>query len=145
MKKCKRCGEDDQQNFYKNYSGVCRSCKKEDATIYRRKNINKVRAYDRSRGNRQTPEYRKTSSYKESRKKSEFKWRKENPHKINAHSLVAKAIKAKTLTKKPCQNCGNVKVEAHHTDYSRPLDVIWLCDKHHKEVHKQTRETRRTQ
>ena len=25
--------------------------------------------------------------------------------------------------------------QAYHPDYSRPLDVVWLCDKHHKEVH----------
>lgn len=29
--------------------------------------------------------------------------------------------------------CG--KPQGHHPDYSRPLDVVWLCDAHHKEAH----------
>ncbi|QMV32651.1 hypothetical protein F1_00023 [Ralstonia phage Heva] len=33
--------------------------------------------------------------------------------------------------------------EAHHPDYSRPLDVVWLCDHHHKETHKMAREIER--
>jgi hypothetical protein len=31
----------------------------------------------------------------------------------------------------PCQVCGNPNVEAHHDDYSRALEVIWLCKTHH--------------
>jgi hypothetical protein len=31
--------------------------------------------------------------------------------------------------------CGNKKSEAHHTDYSKPYDVIWLCDFHHHQLH----------
>ncbi len=33
---------------------------------------------------------------------------------------------------KICSDCGETKVEAHHEDYSKPLDVEWLCKKHHK-------------
>ena len=31
------------------------------------------------------------------------------------------------LKPQPCQECGDTKVQAHHPDYDRPLDVIWLC------------------
>jgi hypothetical protein len=31
--------------------------------------------------------------------------------------------------------CGEPKVHAHHEDYSRPLDVTWLCQKCHVQRH----------
>ncbi len=41
-----------------------------------------------------------------------------------------------TLTQKPCEVCGKMKSQAHHNDYSKPLEVRWLCPKHHKEADK---------
>lgn len=35
-----------------------------------------------------------------------------------------------------CEVCGKSNAEAHHTDYSRPLDVRWLCRSHHMELHR---------
>lgn len=35
----------------------------------------------------------------------------------------------------PCAVCGNPEVQGHHTDYNEPLDVMWLCRKHHRLVH----------
>jgi hypothetical protein len=36
-----------------------------------------------------------------------------------------------------CQRCGRPgKVEAHHLDYARPLEVQWLCPKCHHAHHK---------
>jgi hypothetical protein len=55
--------------------------------------------------------------------------------KAKAHNLIHKAIKNNTLVKQPCSICGNKDSEAHHEDYSKPLDVIWLCRKHHLERH----------
>jgi len=36
--------------------------------------------------------------------------------------------------------CGATKVEAHHADYSKPLEVVWICRKHHLKLHKRERE-----
>lgn len=33
--------------------------------------------------------------------------------------------------------CGGMKVEGHHPNYDFPLDVLWLCRKHHLMIHKQ--------
>jgi hypothetical protein len=46
-----------------------------------------------------------------------------------------RAINRGKLEKLPCQVCGMLDVEAHHHDYSKPLDVTWLCTQHHREVH----------
>jgi hypothetical protein len=36
----------------------------------------------------------------------------------------------------PCEVCGTTSmVQKHHADYSRPLDVEWLCVEHHRERH----------
>lgn len=52
---------------------------------------------------------------------------------------VKNALTTGKIVKLPCQVCGEIKVEAHHTDYSKPLEVEWLCRKHHLEVHKQAK------
>lgn len=31
--------------------------------------------------------------------------------------------------------CGNDNAEAHHEDYSKQLDVLWLCHKCHMRHH----------
>ena len=63
------------------------------------------------------------------------KYKLENREKKLAHYAVGNAVKAGTLIKQPCRECGEKKVQAHHEDYSRPLDVIWLCASHHRKLH----------
>jgi len=59
-----------------------------------------------------------------------------NKHsKSKAHYLVTKAVSKGELIKLPCEKCESLKSIAHHTDYSKPLDVMWLCRKHHSEWH----------
>jgi len=45
------------------------------------------------------------------------------------------AIRNGWLTPQPCEACGKEKSQGHHEDYSRPLDVIWLCIRHHQDRH----------
>lgn len=56
------------------------------------------------------------------------------PERRKAHLLVRKACQRGLLTRQPCQECGEAKSEAHHEDYSKPLEVIWLCRAHHTEA-----------
>lgn len=57
------------------------------------------------------------------------------PEKIRAREILSLAIKKRKIIKKPCEICGEQISQAHHEDYSKPLDVIWLCRKHHREIH----------
>jgi hypothetical protein len=66
-------------------------------------------------------------------------WREENEiekKKGWARQQVAVALRKGGISQEKCSICGEEKVQAHHTDYSRPLEVIWLCFIHHKEQHK---------
>ena len=45
------------------------------------------------------------------------------------------AKKKGIITQKPCEVCGDTNSQAHHCDYNKPLDVMWLCPKHHAEWH----------
>jgi len=64
------------------------------------------------------------------------KYSKENKQKIQAKWKAQYAIKTGKLKKQPCEVCGNKKAEKHHEDYSKPLEVKWLCHKHHMEFHR---------
>ncbi|CAL9963055.1 endonuclease [Vibrio phage D85] len=97
-------------------------------------------SYDKSRS--RDPErikarraYALTEQGKAAGSKAKKKWVDKNPIKRNAHVLVGNAIRDGHLIKKPCEVCGSDVVNAHHCDYSKPLDVTWLCDKHHHEWH----------
>lgn len=63
--------------------------------------------------------------------------RERHPEKEWARHVADRAIVSGKLAKLPCQfkGCGSLDVQAHHDDYSKPLDVIWLCRKHHHEHH----------
>ena len=56
-------------------------------------------------------------------------------------SRARKLVYHSNLVKLPCSylGCQELKVEAHHSDYSKPLEVVWLCSKHHKLVHRKPR------
>lgn len=62
-------------------------------------------------------------------------WRRANPAKYLAHLAVQKALAAGTLTRLSCEVCGSDTVDAHHDRYDRPLQVRWLCRRHHVRLH----------
>jgi len=61
--------------------------------------------------------------------------KKVTPHKVAANILLRRAVLAGRVLKKPCEVCKNTKTQAHHEDYEKPLDVVWLCTRHHADRH----------
>jgi hypothetical protein len=46
------------------------------------------------------------------------------------------AIRRGRLVRDSCEKSGCLEIaEAHHDDYSKPLEVRWLCRLHHEELH----------
>lgn len=67
--------------------------------------------------------------------------RRKFPEKFKARARLKRAVRLGKIKKCPCRVCGTLeKVEGHHFDYSKPLDVVWLCTKHHKELHRKDKE-----
>ena len=100
---------------------------------YRVKNADKLRAYKREYDRRMFKEHRE----REINRRKE--WSKRNPIKQRAQQKVGQAVLRGKLKRLPCQVCGEVKVHAHHADYSKPLEVIWLCPVHHAAEHRRLR------
>lgn len=63
------------------------------------------------------------------------KYRTLNAPKVAAKNQVWSHLLTGRIKKMPCEVCGHEKSDAHHDDYSRPLDVRWLCRKHHRLWH----------
>lgn len=58
------------------------------------------------------------------------------PDRVSARNQVNAAVLSGWLEPQPCADCGNPdKPQAHHEDYSRPLDVVWLCRSCHRAKH----------
>lgn len=56
--------------------------------------------------------------------------------KKRARIYLCKALKKGKITRGVCVICAEGKVQGHHRDYSKPLEVIWYCQPHHVQLHK---------
>lgn len=120
-KVCKKCGmKKPIDDFYEcksnrdGHLGKCKECTKRDVVNYRKKSP--VAALN-----------------------TRIKTCAKNPTHSNAHRVVAAAIEAgKLKTPNECQGCGRkaseTRLSAHHHDYTKPLDVIWLCAACHRPI-----------
>ena len=153
MKKtCFKCLEEkDLSDFYKHkrmadgHLNKCKECTKTDSSARREEKIDTVREYDRGRGNlphrvKARAEYQKTDQGKIATGEAKKRWADRNPEKRAAHTILGNAIRDGRIEKGPCEVCGTrIKVHGHHEDYAKPLEVNWLCEKHHPEHHKKER------
>ena len=131
MKKCIHCGKDKPLEDFYTHPGmadgrlnVCIECKRLDQRKYARTEAG--RAYERNRNKKP-----KRIEYLLRHAKN---WTANNPDGYKAHNAISNAIRDKKITKpSQCEECGatGVRIEAHHDDYSKPLEVKWLCKSCH--------------
>ena len=128
---CKDCKlEKDIEDFYLAGNGDqrrtdCKECAMASRRLRHLKNPEKAR--------NQRKKYYETHK----REHAEYCLRKvkESPKKHYVRKKVYYAVKTGKLKKLPCQypNCKyhEKRIEAHHWDYDKPLEVVWLCSLHH--------------
>ena len=147
-KTCRRCGKIKSLTDYYVHPqmgdgrlNICKECKRSDTREYIATHKEQVRKYEKSRAClphriKARKHYATTKAGKEALARASAKYALRYPGKRQAHIKVGNAIRDGRLTKAPCEVCGStIKVHGHHDDYSRPLDVVWLCPTHHKERH----------
>lgn len=59
----------------------------------------------------------------------------EQKHKDRVRTIARSAYLRGEIVKRPCEACGDKDSQMHHADYSKPLDVEWLCRPCHLQVH----------
>ncbi len=131
-KRCFKCGAEKlRSEFYAHPQmgdgllGKCKECTKKDSMSRYNQKLDLIIKYEKMRT--ATPE-------RKEKRKAYLK--KRDPVKLKALAKMHYALKTGRISKKQCEKCGSTTmVEGHHTDYSKPLDVVWLCRTHHKEAH----------
>lgn len=134
-KECFKCHRTlDISEFYEHpqmkdgHLNKCKECTKKDVSERYRLTFEARAEYERRRN--------KTTKRKERKRIYTKRSREKNPEKYHAHSLVASAIKRGVLVKpSSCSICGKEGIiHAHHEDYEKPLDVVWVCAKCHRKI-----------
>jgi len=134
-KTCFKCqNEKPLTEFYRHgmmadgHLNKCKACTKRDSRNHRDKNIDRIRMYDRERS---------ALPHRVAKRKELYAWEWENhPDRMKARNLLSNAVRDGKVMKKPCAFCqSQEQVEAHHHDYTLPLDVTWLCKPCHRRFH----------
>ena len=125
MKRCYKCGNvKPRTEFNKDSSkhdglhGRCKAC----ATAYKR--ARRLANPEKTRAER-----------KAYRDRHPERNRHDGQRQQSARAAVMRAVRSGEMERGPCEICGAGHAQAHHEDYSRKLDVVWLCPVHHQALH----------
>lgn len=134
-KTCFKCGEAKQLGeFYAHpmmadgHLNKCKDCAKKDMRQHRIANPEKVREYDRQRA-------RHPHRVALRHRVQQQEWDR-HPDRQKARNTLSNAVRDGKVKKLPCAFCASADgLEAHHHDYTKPLDVTWLCRPCHRRYH----------
>jgi hypothetical protein len=132
-KRCFKCGETKPtDDFYRHPMmgdgrlGKCKVCTRRDVQENYRRHHALYRAYDKARYPARRAELAAGVRHRQ----------KQNPAKARAVATYKNAVAKGRLQRQPCAVCGSKVVDGHHPDYAKPLEVLWLCRRHHMEQHR---------
>lgn len=107
--------------------GKCKECTRLDSRRSRNRRLQYYRQYDLRRAAHPA---RKAAV-------AAFQRSESQRAKKAARSTLGHALAAGRVVKGPCARCGTrINVQAHHHDYSKPLDVTWECRECHFGEHR---------
>lgn len=148
MKKiCRQCEREVRRaDFYRHPTyadglmAICKSCHRSNVRANRKSKADYYRDYDKRRANlphrvAAREAYSKTPEGRAAAIRSNRVSNERYPSRRAARIAVGNALRDGKLDRQPCEVCGE-RAQAHHDDYSKPLDVRWLCPTHHAEWHK---------
>lgn len=137
-KHCPRCNKTmPLGDFYRlrkaadGHQGYCKGCHK--GAVKEWQHANPVRRAENKKLSRQrNPETKLEATRRE---------RDRHPEKYRARTALGHAVERGQIIKPECcQDCGNEidsrLLHGHHKDYSKPLEVEWLCHGCHESVHR---------
>lgn len=150
-KHCNKCGKDKPiEDFGLNRTAKdgrqhqCKACKVAYPLEWRRANPEKHQELMRCfRAKESTKEKERQYSreynarHRDRLAKARREWVARYPEKVAAHAAVERALKSGKLVRADsCERCGtSAALDGHHPDYSKPLEVEWLCRKCHRAEH----------
>jgi hypothetical protein len=134
-RQCAECGKmKPESEFYVYTTGLlyrkCKKCHSALSLKARWKRIEYYREYDRERAH--DPERRAAAVSRIAEYQNTHKDRHKAVQKLN------RAVKKGIVIKWPAcavPGCHCKRVVGHHPDYSSPLEVVWMCEPHHRQLH----------
>ncbi len=152
MKKCFKCGSILPIDDFYSHPGMadgrlnkCKACTRSDSEARR---VEKMKDPDwaereaerhRIKSEKSRSEGRACVLSPEKRREVHINHAKKYPQKHTARIALGNAVRSGKILKNACEICGDKDSEAHHDDYLKPLDVVWLCPKHHAARHVELR------
>jgi hypothetical protein len=89
-------------------------------------------------------QWRLTEKGKASLRESQRAYLERHPERVKAHRTIAYLLRRGKITRGHCEQAGadcKGRIEAHHDDYTKPLEVRWLCKRHHRQADAARRES----
>jgi hypothetical protein len=129
-RECRLCGETKTIELFAKHGSFCKAC---DAARGRKRNHTpEAQAADRAR---KRAKYAADPKRELARAKARIR---PEAYQRRARAALYLAVKSGVLVRPDrCAECGWVgKPHGHHADYSKPLDVEWLCSICHGKRHR---------
>jgi len=150
MKTCFKCHKEKElTEFYKHPQmkdgrvNKCKECNCNDVQLNRLDKLEQYTIYEKERNiqphrRKARRDYQKTDAGKIAHSNANKTYQENYPNRKQASTIARNAIRDGKLTRgTSCVKCESTnKIEGHHCDYTKPLDLMWLCEPCHKQWHR---------